>query len=53
MGQINVGGVLLRQLEDAPHTVGLALAYRKATTAVVVRHFVQIVRQVVAGTSGG
>lgn len=47
MGQINVAGVVLKPLARAPHTVDLTLAYRKATTAVVVRHFVQTVRQVV------
>lgn len=46
MSQINVHGVLLRRLTAVPQRVGLALAYRKGTTAILVRHFVQAARHV-------
>jgi DNA-binding transcriptional LysR family regulator len=46
MAQLNIHGVVLRRLTDRQPRVGLAVAYRKGTTAVLVRNFVKAAREV-------
>lgn len=47
MAQINVTGVVLKELDEPSAAVGLSLAFARSTTNVIVRNFVQIMRQLI------